>query len=46
MEAVGTYETSVDLYENTRRNIPEDSHLHNRHRENLEYNFLITGFKI
>jgi hypothetical protein len=27
MEAVSTYETSVNFYENTRRNIPEDSHL-------------------
>jgi hypothetical protein len=26
MEEVGTYETSVNLYEATRHNIPEDSH--------------------
>jgi hypothetical protein len=31
MEAVITSETSANLYETTRRNIPEDSHLHNRH---------------
>jgi hypothetical protein len=28
MEAVGTPETSVNFCETTRRNIPEDSHLH------------------
>jgi hypothetical protein len=28
MEAVSTPETSVNFYETTRRNIPEDSHLH------------------
>jgi hypothetical protein len=27
-EAVYTCETSVSLYETTRRNIPEDSHFH------------------
>jgi hypothetical protein len=26
----------VDTDETTRRNIPEDSHLHTRHRENLK----------
>jgi hypothetical protein len=30
MEAVSTYETSVNLYQTTRRNIPEDSHYHTR----------------
>jgi hypothetical protein len=36
MEAVSTYETSVNLYHTTRRNIPENSHLHIRRRENLK----------
>jgi hypothetical protein len=27
MEAAGTSETSVNFYQTTRRNIPEDSHL-------------------
>jgi hypothetical protein len=27
MEAVNTYETSVSIYQTTRRNIPEDSRL-------------------
>jgi hypothetical protein len=33
MEAARTSETSVN-YQTTRRNNPEDSHLHNRRREN------------
>jgi hypothetical protein len=36
MEAVSTSETSVNFYQTTRRNIPEDSHLHNRRRKNLK----------
>jgi hypothetical protein len=28
MEAVSTAEMSVNIYQTTRRNIPEDSHLH------------------
>jgi hypothetical protein len=36
MEAISTSETLANLYETTRRNIPEDSHLHTRHRENLK----------
>jgi hypothetical protein len=28
MQAVSTSETSVNFYQTTRRNIPEDSHLH------------------
>jgi hypothetical protein len=34
-EAVSTSETSVTIYETTRRSIPEDSHLHTRDHENL-----------
>jgi len=36
MEAVSTSETSDNFYEATRRNDPEDSHLHTRFRENLK----------
>jgi hypothetical protein len=36
MEAVSTSETSAKFYETTRRNIPEDSHLLLRRRENLK----------
>jgi hypothetical protein len=36
MEAVSTSETSVNFYQTTQRNIPEDSHLHTRHRKNLK----------
>jgi hypothetical protein len=34
MEAVITSEMSVNFYQITRRNIPEDSHLHASRREN------------
>jgi hypothetical protein len=37
MEAANTSETSVNFYQTTRRNSPEDSHLRTRHRENLKY---------
>jgi hypothetical protein len=36
MEAASTSEKSVNFYQPTRRNIPEDSHLHTRRRENLK----------
>jgi hypothetical protein len=36
MEAASTSETSVNFYRATRRNNPEDSHLHTRRRENLK----------
>jgi hypothetical protein len=36
MEALSTPETSVNFDQTTRRNIPEDSHLHTRHCENLK----------
>jgi hypothetical protein len=35
MEAVSTYEESVNFYESARRNTPEDHH-HTRRRENLK----------
>jgi hypothetical protein len=34
MEAASTYETSVNFYETTQCNSPEDSHLHTHHCEN------------
>jgi hypothetical protein len=36
MEAASTSERSVEFYETARRNIPEDSYLHTRRRENLK----------
>jgi hypothetical protein len=36
MEAVSISETSVHFYQTTRRNIPADSHLRTRRRENLK----------
>jgi hypothetical protein len=36
MEAGSTSETRVNFYRTTRRNNPEDSHLHTRRRENLK----------
>jgi hypothetical protein len=36
MEAVRTSETSVNFYETTRGNIPEDSNRHTRRHENLK----------
>jgi hypothetical protein len=36
MEAASTSEPSVNFYQSTPRNIPEDSHLHIRRRENLK----------
>jgi hypothetical protein len=35
MEAASTSETSVNFYQTTWRNNPEDSHLHTHHQENL-----------
>jgi hypothetical protein len=36
MDAGKTSETSVNFYQNARRNNPEDSRLHTRRRENLK----------
>jgi hypothetical protein len=36
MKAASTSETSVNFYQTTRRNNPEDSHLNTGRRENLE----------
>jgi hypothetical protein len=40
MEAASTSETSVNVYQTTRPNNPEDSHLHTRRRENLKSHLL------
>jgi hypothetical protein len=37
MKAASTSETSVSFYQTTWRKNPEDSHLHNRRRENLKF---------
>jgi hypothetical protein len=42
MKAVSTSETSVNFYQATRRNNPEDSHLHTRRRENLKSHKLLV----
>jgi hypothetical protein len=50
MEAVSTYETSVNFYQTTRRNIPEESHFHTRRSEKLKSHLtfyfvnLFTGY--
>jgi hypothetical protein len=44
MEAASTSETSVNFYQTTRRNNPEDSHLHNFRRENLKYHLSFSSF--
>jgi hypothetical protein len=36
MGALSTYETLVNFYQTTQRNISEDSHLRTHHRENLK----------
>jgi hypothetical protein len=36
LEAASTSETSVNFYQTTRRNNPEESHLHTRRCENLK----------
>jgi hypothetical protein len=40
MEAASTSEMSVNFYQTTRRNNPEDSHLHTRRCENLKSHIL------
>jgi hypothetical protein len=41
MEAASTSETSVNVYQTTRRYNPEDSHLHTRRRETSRSNYII-----
>jgi hypothetical protein len=42
MEAASTSETSVNFYQTTRRNNPEDSRLHIRRRKNLKSQLYIV----
>jgi hypothetical protein len=37
MEAASTPETSINFYHTSQPNQPEDSHLHTRRRENLNF---------
>jgi hypothetical protein len=39
--AASTSETSEHFYQTTRRNNPEDSHLHTHRRENLKFHKLV-----
>jgi hypothetical protein len=41
MEAASTAEMLVNFYQTTRRNNPEDSHLHTRRLENLKSHFVL-----
>jgi hypothetical protein len=41
MEAESTSETSVNVYQTTQRNNPEDSNLHTRRRENLMFHIYL-----
>jgi hypothetical protein len=41
--AVSTSEMSVNIYQTTRPNIPEDSHLHSRRRENLKSHSILCS---
>jgi hypothetical protein len=41
MEAVSTFKTSVNFYEITLRNIPEDDHLHTLRHDNLKSHALL-----
>jgi hypothetical protein len=43
MGTASTSETSVNFYQTTRRNGPEDSHLHTRRPENLKSHLDSTG---
>jgi hypothetical protein len=40
MQSESTSETSANVSQTTRRNNPEDSHLHTRRRENLKFHFV------
>jgi hypothetical protein len=41
-EAVSISETSVNFYQTARRNIPEDSHVHDCRHERLDFHLLIS----
>jgi hypothetical protein len=49
MEAASTPETSVNFYQTTQRNNPEDSHFHTRCHENLkshQFTYLLKNERI
>jgi hypothetical protein len=46
MEAASISETSVNFYHTTRRNNPEDSHLHTRRRKNLKSHHYLADAQI
>jgi hypothetical protein len=46
MEAASTSETSVNFYQTTRCNTPEDSHLHTRSHEKLKSHQLQEMFEV
>jgi hypothetical protein len=46
MEAASASETSVNFYQTTGRNNPEDSRLHNRRRENLKSHIINNIFTL
>jgi hypothetical protein len=43
LEAQSTSETSVNFYQTTQRNIPEDCHLPTRRCENLKYQLMLLA---
>jgi hypothetical protein len=45
MEVAITSETSVNVYQTTRCNNPEDSHLHTRRRDNLKSYLILHHFQ-
>jgi hypothetical protein len=46
IEAASTSETTVNFYQTTRRNNPEDSRLHTRRRENLKSHIISINQKL
>jgi hypothetical protein len=45
-EVVETSETPVNFYQTTWRNVPEESDVYNRGRENLKFNFYLRNIKV
>lgn len=46
IDAVSTYETSVNAHKTTRRNIPEDRHIHVRRRSNLKSHVSLLRYEL
>jgi hypothetical protein len=46
METVSSSETWVNIYQTTRRSIPDDCHLHSRRRENPKDTSKFPGFNL